>query len=68
MSNSGLSSYKERVVEEAVWLEVKLSKLTAFMKTESFTTLSHEDQFDMGRQKAMMFGYLMCLKGRISRF
>ncbi|MGL5729407.1 MAG: crAss001_48 related protein [Plesiomonas sp.] len=63
-----MSDYKQRVIDEAAQLEIKLAKLTAFMKTETFTTLSHEDQFDMGRQKAMMFGYLMCLKGRISRF
>ncbi|MGL5282548.1 MAG: crAss001_48 related protein [Plesiomonas shigelloides] len=66
MSNS--SSYKERVVEEAVELEVKLSKLTAFMKTEAFTHLSDEDMMDLTRQENLMLGYLKCLKSRISRF
>lgn len=63
-----MSDYKQRVIEEASELEVKLSKLTAFMKTEVFTALSYEDQFDIGQQKEMMLGYLMCLKERISRF
>lgn len=68
MSDAWLCAYKERVINEHSELDGSLSRLSEFMESERFLSLSHEDRFDMDRQRVMMFGYLQCLKSRISRF
>lgn len=67
-NTNALKDYQQRVVDEHKDLVEKITKLSAFLGTEKFTTLSAEDQNILLRQYTVMISYRDVLALRISRF
>lgn len=63
-----MEPYQERVIVERVELDDKLSRLRAFMTTESFRGLSQESRDRLVRQERVMTEYSAILKERIAAF
>ena len=68
MSEGELQPHQLRVVNENNELVYKLSKLSAFMKTDYFKTLPLEECMRLARQHDYMMGYHDVLVERIATF
>lgn len=62
------NEYQKRVIEELAELNVKLDKLTGFIKTEFYDSLPQIEQDMLLMQKNTMTVYANILGSRISRF
>jgi hypothetical protein len=63
-----LQPHQERVVVEKRELDDKLTKLRAFFKAATFTTLPEEEQLRLERQSRLMQEYSDVLGERIAAF
>jgi hypothetical protein len=63
-----MEAYQERVKAECNELNEKYNKLTAFLKTDTFAALHHEDKGLLNMQHCAMYLYLNILTDRIMRF
>ena len=60
--------HQQRVVDEKSELDEKLSKLDAFLRTDTFKRLRNEEQILLGRQATAMRIYSGILGERIKLF
>ena len=63
-----LQPHQQRVVDEKRELDVKLTKLDAFGRTELFKTLPEDEQGRLNRQHSLMEQYSAVLGERIAAF
>ena len=60
-----MSDFKSRLLEERDQLQEKVTKLDAFMDTETFETISKRQQMLLSDQLSYMEDYLYILNARI---
>lgn len=65
---SALSSFQDRVRAEKAALDDNLSRLTPFLESERFASLSSDEQGRMRRQHSIMMQYSEVLGERIAAF
>ena len=65
---SKYSAFQQRVIEERNQLVDKLDKLIAFMGTETFEDLDHEEKYRLILQRDAMQTYACILADRIFAF
>jgi hypothetical protein len=63
-----MEAYQQRVMDEAKELNVKLTKLTAFLDTPVFRSLEVSEQVRLRMQHYFMSGYASVLGERIDAF
>lgn len=63
-----MTPHQQRVVDEKNALDEKLIKLSAFVRTDTFTALEAEDKQLLRRQREVMLDYSDILGDRIARF
>jgi len=63
-----MEDYQERVVNERDELGKKIMKLIAFMFTERFNSLEHEERTNLEKQLYIMIEYTSILQDRINLF
>jgi len=62
-----MSTFKERLQIEFTELELKLSKLEAFLATEAFVELANVDKILLEKQFSIMTDYSRILNTRLKR-
>ena len=60
--------HEQRVIAERADLDEKLTKLEAFLSTETFGNLDQADGALLTRQAKIMTDYVLVLDARIDRF
>lgn len=68
MEDNTYEPYQIRVIDEKQELDVKIAKLEAFSETESFSSLSKEEQDRLLDQLYHMIQYSEILEQRIENF
>lgn len=63
-----MQDFQKRVVAEKAQLDEKISKLEAFIRTDTFPGLPDEEQLDLNLQFQIMEDYSRVLERRIERF
>lgn len=63
-----LEPYQERLLEEKKELDIKLDKLTNFLKSEMFKKISPIDAILLENQRTIMVEYSAILAQRIALF
>lgn len=63
-----MQAYQERVVEEKNELDIKIEKLTTFLKGEAYDKLNPAEQGRMAKQLDIMRSYSDVLGDRIRAF
>ena len=63
-----MSTYQDRVIEEAIELKFKIDKLIDFMHGDFYPTLTPTDQGLLMVQLSHMKSYAAVLRDRVQRF
>jgi len=63
-----MEAFQERVVQERINLDEKITKLNGFMRSSTFTSLDEYEQERLRRQYEAMITYSSILMERISHF